>query len=216
VYLSHFVVPFVVMGVLWVRRRSAFRRYRNALLLLTGAGLATYVLVPAAPPWMASRQGLIGPVRRVVLRGMDPFGLDLGGVLVHYGPRFGNQVAALPSLHAGWATLTALWIARRVRRRWWPLLAAYPLWMGVALVISGEHYVLDVVLGVLYAIGAVVLEARWAARRARRSPGDADGLPDIDLRSAPAAPVAATVGSGPVAVQSVPAATPAGGAGVAP
>ena len=169
VYLSHFIVPFVVMGALWIGDRPGFRRYRNALLALTAMGLLTYVLVPAAPPWMASRDGLIGPIRRVILRGMDPFGLDLGPMLVKYGPRFGNAVAALPSLHAGWSTLTALFFARRTRRRWWALLAAYPLAMSVALVISGEHYVLDVVLGGCYAAVAVGIEQAWYRRSVRRA-----------------------------------------------
>lgn len=169
VYLSHFVVPFVVLGALWVADRPGFRRYRNALLVLTAMGLLTYVLVPAAPPWMASRDGLIGPISRVVLRGMDPFGLDLGPVLVRYGPRFGNAVAALPSLHAGWSTLTALFFARRTRRRWWPLLASYPLAMSVALVVSGEHYVFDVLLGAAYAAVAVGIEQAWHRRSVRRA-----------------------------------------------
>lgn len=171
-YLSHFVVPFAIMGVLWARNRAAFRHYRNALLLLTALGLLTYLLLPAAPPWMASREGLIGPVQRVGLRGMEAFGLDTADALVRYGPRFGNPVAALPSLHAGWSTLTALWFARRMRRRWWPLLLAYPALMGFSLVVSGEHYVVDVLLGYLYAavaLWAVVrLERHWAASRVAR------------------------------------------------
>ncbi len=169
VYLSHFVVPFTVLGVLWVLDRPGFGRYRHALLVLTAMGLLTYILVPAAPPWMASRDGLIGPVHRVVLRGMDTFGLDLGPVLIRYGPRFGNAVAALPSLHAGWSTLTALFFSRRCRCRWWLLLFAYPLAMSVALVISGEHYVFDVVLGGCYAIVAFGLESEWRRRSMRRT-----------------------------------------------
>jgi membrane-associated phospholipid phosphatase len=185
VYLSHFVVPFAVLGVLWVRDRPVFRSYRDSLLVVTGLGLATYVLLPAAPPWMASRDGLIGPVRRVVLRGMDPFGLDLGTTLVTYGPRYGNAVAALPSLHAGWSTMSVLFLARRMRRRWWPLLALYPLTMGVALVVSGEHYVVDIVLGAVYAAVAVLVVARRDARRQPGSepvpPGAAGGPPQSSV-----------------------------------
>lgn len=189
-YLSHFVVPFAVMGVLWAVRRADFRRYRNLLLTLTAFGLATYVLVPAAPPWLASRNGLIGPVERVGLRGMEAFGLETAGALVHYGARFGNAVAALPSLHAGWATLTAIWFAYKLRWWWWPLLFAYPALMGFSLVVSGEHYVFDVLLGYLYAAGTVVLVRRverwWAARRA------GTGAPVLDLRE----PVPVSAGGG--------------------
>lgn len=159
VYLSHFVAAFALLGVLWARDRPGFRAFRGRFLTLTAAGLATYILLPAAPPWMASEAGLIGPTRRVGLRGLDPLGLHTADALVNYGARFGNPVAALPSLHAGWSALVALALCSRVRRRWWPLLLAYPAWMGVALVISGEHYVVDVLLGYLYA-GAVM--AGWA------------------------------------------------------
>jgi membrane-associated phospholipid phosphatase len=179
-YLSHFVVPFAVLGALWAIDRWHFRRYRNTLLLLTAMGLTTYVLLPGAPPWLASRSGLIGPVQRVGLRGMELFGLQTADALVRYGPRFGNTVAALPSLHAGWAALSAIWFAGRVRRRWWPLLAAYPLLMGFSLVVSGEHYVVDVLMGYGYAALAVGLGIRlnrWLERPRRRRQGAV-----IDLR----------------------------------
>ena len=188
VYLSHFVVPFAVLGVLWSVRRAQFRGYRNALFLLTAMGLATYILAPAAPPWMASELGLIGPIERVGLRGLEAFGLQTADALVHYGARIGNAVAALPSLHAGWSTLTALWLATRVRRRWWPLLFGYPLLMGVSLVISGEHYVFDVLLGYLYAVVALAAMARverWLKGRPGTSQTGADQTGadrSVDLR----------------------------------
>jgi hypothetical protein len=170
VYLSHFVVAFAVLGWLWVRDRPAFRAFRGRFLALTAAGLATYVLLPAAPPWMAADAGLIGRVRRVGLRGLQPLGLETADALVRYGARFGNPVAALPSLHAGWSALVALFVCTRVRRRWWPLVAAYPLWMGAALVMSGEHYVVDVLLGYLYAGVVMVAWAAWDRSRAHRRP----------------------------------------------
>lgn len=169
VYLSHFVVSFALLAVLWARDRGRFRAFRNRFLTLTAAGLATYVLLPAAPPWMAFDAGLIGPVERVGLRGLEPLGLHTADALVRYGARFGNAVAALPSLHAGWAALVALFTCSLVARRWWPLVVAYPLWMGAALVMSGEHYVVDVLLGYLYAAGVMVGWRAWDRGRARRA-----------------------------------------------
>lgn len=163
-YLSHFVTAFAVLGVLWARNREAFRAFRGRFLTLTAAGLATYMLLPGAPPWMASDNDLIGPVQRVGLRGMDVLGLDLAQSLIVYGARFGNQVAALPSLHAGWSTIIAWFLAERSPRWARPLLAAYPLWMGFSLVVAGEHYVVDVLLGYLYA-GVVAYGWRLWERR---------------------------------------------------
>lgn len=177
VYLSHFVVAFALLAVLWARDRGRFAAFRNRFLTLTAAGLATYVLLPATPPWMAAEADLIGPVRRVGLRGLEPLGIHTADALVRYGPRFGNAVAALPSLHAGWAALVALFVCSYVGRRWWPLLAAYPLWMGAALVMSGEHYVVDVLLGYLYAGAVFAGWAAWDRHRARRAavPDEATG-----------------------------------------
>lgn len=168
VYLSHFVATFALLAVLWATNRQRFRAFRDRFLTLTAAGLATYVLLPGAPPWMASDADLIGPVRRVGLRGLSPLGLHTADALVRYGARFGNAVAALPSLHAGWAALISLFLCRSAGRRWWPLLLAYPLWMGAALVISGEHYIVDVLLGYAYA-GAVMWG--WSLLDRRRAAG---------------------------------------------
>ena len=63
--------------------------------------------------------------------------------------------------------LIVLFFWRSRRWRWRILLAAYPLAMAFALVYTAEHYVSDVLLGWLYAVGAfVAVEAflRWRAR----------------------------------------------------
>jgi membrane-associated phospholipid phosphatase len=173
VYLSHFVASFAVLGVLWVRDRDAFTIFRKWFLTLTAAGLVTYALVPAAPPWMAADNGLIGPVERVGLRGMDMFGLELAAPVLRLGARAGNAVAALPSLHGGWAALIAIFLASRMRSPWRWALALYPLWMGAALVMSGEHYVVDVLCGYAYAIAVAVFWTRWDRRQQSRSKTDA-------------------------------------------
>ena len=58
-YTSHFILPFALAGVLWGRSRTAFKRFTRRFLTLSFVGLATYVLFPAAPPWMASEHGLL-------------------------------------------------------------------------------------------------------------------------------------------------------------
>ena len=60
VYTSYFIVPFVLAGVLWARDRPAFLAFTKRLVTLALAGLTTYILFPAVPPWMASEMGLLG------------------------------------------------------------------------------------------------------------------------------------------------------------
>ena len=73
----------------------------------------------------------------------------------------------MPSLHAAYAMLIAIFFWRHVDWRWRPLLAAYPLAMAFALVYTSEHYFSDVLVGWLYAAVAYVVVEAVARRRAR-------------------------------------------------
>ena len=83
-----------------------------------------------------------------------------------------NLVAAVPSLHSAFTALVALFLWKRVRPALRPLLALYPLAMGLALIATGEHYFFDVLLGWLYAGAVMGAWALWERRRsvATRSP----------------------------------------------
>jgi PAP2 superfamily len=167
VYTSYFITPFALAGWLWARDRLAFLRFRRRLVSLALAGLATYIAFPAAPPWLASEMGLIGPVERTTTTGWEIIGVGTAG-LFSEGQAAVNLVAAVPSLHAGFTMLVALTIWPRVRRRRLrPLLLLYPLAMGLTLIACGEHYFFDIVLGWIYA-GAVL--AGWSAWERRRTP----------------------------------------------
>ena len=60
VYSSHLIVPFVIAGWPWWRDRDRWVRWVRRFFVLTAGGLLTYILVPAAPPWLASKDGIIG------------------------------------------------------------------------------------------------------------------------------------------------------------
>ena len=70
----------------------------------------------------------------------------------------------MPSLHSAFTALVAMFLWSRVRPRLRPLLALYPLAMGLTLIATGEHYFFDVLLGWLYA-GAVMAGWAWWERR---------------------------------------------------
>jgi membrane-associated phospholipid phosphatase len=171
VYTSHFVATPALAAVLWLRDRVSWLRFVSRIVLLSVAGLVTYVVFPEAPPWMAARDGLSAPVERLSARGW--IWLHAGNLktLLERGQDAGsNPVAAMPSLHFAFAVLIALFIGHRTRSRWRWLLAAYPLAMGFALVYLGEHWVLDLAAGLAYALAAHLamfrIEAWWVRRRA--------------------------------------------------
>jgi PAP2 superfamily protein len=164
VYTSYFIVPFALAGWLWARDHPAFVRFTKRLVTLALAGLATYIAFPAAPPWMAGELGYLGEIHRTTGQGWEVLGVGTAG-LFSEGQANANLVAAVPSLHSAFTALVAMFLWPRVRRGWRPLLALYPLAMGLTLMATGEHYFFDVLLGWLYA-GAVMWGwARWEARR---------------------------------------------------
>jgi membrane-associated phospholipid phosphatase len=167
VYASHFIATPALAAVLWLRNRGIWLAYITRVIVLAFAGLVTYVLFPEAPPWLAARDGLIDPVARISARGW--IWLHAGNVheILDNAQRDGaNPVAAMPSLHVAFATLVALFIAPYIALRWRYLAAVYPVAMGVVLVYTGEHYVLDLVVGVAYALIVHALVSRWERGRA--------------------------------------------------
>ena len=170
VYSSHFLVTPIVAAVLWLSARTVFYRYISRVVLLSFAGLATYVLFPEAPPWMASQHGAIGPVTRISALGWTWMHAGFAKHALEAGQNGGsNPVAAMPSLHFAFSALAALYVASRLRSRWRWLVWLYPAAMALTLVYTGEHYVLDEIAGALYALAAHVVIGRaerwWAARR---------------------------------------------------
>lgn len=170
IYTSYFIVPFVLAGWLWARDRLAFQRFTRRLVTLAICGLTTYIVFPAAPPWMAGEMGLIGEVHRTTGKGWEVISIGTAS-LFSKGQASSNLVAAVPSLHTAFTTLVALFLWKRVRRRWLrPFLLLYPLAMGLTLMATGEHWFFDVALGGLYAIGVMAAWGWWERRQEAKLP----------------------------------------------
>jgi hypothetical protein len=172
-YASHFVAAYVLAAVLWARDHPAFKRFVARFVAVSFLGVATFALFPAAPPWMASRQGVIGPVDRIVNRGWSEPGLRAAERLIDKGQATVNLVAAVPSLHAAFALLVSVTLWRRLPSWWRPVLVAYPLLMAFTIVYGGEHDVVDVLWGWAYVAlacwGCTRIEGRLARRRVVRA-----------------------------------------------
>jgi membrane-associated phospholipid phosphatase len=191
VYTTHFLATPVLAAVLWLRDRALWLRYITRVVLLAVTGLVTYCVFPEAPPWMAARDGLTGPVARLSARGWIWLHAgNLNDTLARAQNDGSNPVAAMPSLHVAFAVLVAVMIAGRLRSRWRWLLALYPVAMGFTLVYTGEHYVLDLLAGVAYALAVHLACSRWETRRAaRRSIAqDRAELDDLDEQERAALP----------------------------
>jgi len=165
IYVSHFFVTPIIAGVLWLRDRRRWISFTARVVGVALLGVITYVLVPAAPPWYAANRAVIPDVDRLSGLGWEVIGLDRAGALLDQGQAKVNLVAAIPSLHTAYAVLVLLFFWPVLGRSLRVLLASYPLLMGLILVYSGEHYVVDVVLGwacaAIAAVGVGLAERAW-------------------------------------------------------
>jgi hypothetical protein len=179
VYYSHFFVALVTAVVLWLRSRTAWLRFMQRYLSLNILGLVVYITFPMAPPWMAAQSGVVSAdVARITGRGW--FDLSSAGSFHHRFSAVGNPVAAMPSLHAAIAMLVAAYGVSRLRSPWRWLLLLYPAAMSFMLVYYAEHYVVDVLAGlvaVVVVMGCWSLWERAGRRRDARVSATADPQP---------------------------------------
>jgi len=167
--LLHFVVPPVLAFVLWVKRRALFARFAASMVVLSFAAAVVFAVFPAAPPWAAAKAGLLPHVVKLPLRSAaDVSSAGLSSHTFSVARAIpGNPYAAIPSLHAGYAFLVFLTVAsillRRGGRFRWPLVAvafAYPLLQSLAVVYTGNHYVIDIAVGFAFAYAAFAVTNR--------------------------------------------------------
>jgi PAP2 superfamily len=132
-------------------------------------GVIGYWAVPTAPPWYAAAEGLMEDGRTPELRRMMvEYGEQFwrSGWAPLYGVLGGNPLAAMPSLHFA-TSVTAAHVLSETGRAAGAIGWTYALMLGVALVYLGEHYVVDLAVGLGLAEG-VRAGAPHAAPLARR------------------------------------------------
>lgn len=168
-YLSHFVVTLVITAFLYVTDRARFRRLAALIVTVSLAGFVTYFIVPAVPPWLASRQGALTHTTRIVQQVWAHLGLTGIAKVFDGSTQFANPVASLPSLHAAWPFMLLLFFWPTAKRGRWVLLA-YNMFMWFVVLYGAEHYAADIMLGWCYSIVVFVAFTRyWAWRDARTS-----------------------------------------------
>ncbi len=149
----------VTLFLLWRWDRRRFAIFRDGLILSGLVGLVVFAVYPVAPPRMldgfhdtvaaASRQHYIAHPKAFI-----------------------NEFAALPSFHAGWVALAGLLLMVVSRRLILRLVAgSIGVLMSIAVVVTANHYVVDVVLGVALAfLGAKVAASKLHPPRDAEQP----------------------------------------------
>src|SRR3954453_20812026 len=147
------VVPGALI-FLYRRSRPVYERLRNTILATWLISIPVYAAFPVAPPRLAG----IGLVDTISTQ--TGFAMDSKLTTSFY-----NELAAVPSLHVGFAVAVGMAVAAAVRHPLAKTLAL--LWgptIGLAVVATGNHFVFDIAAGLVasalgYAAGRVVSRA---------------------------------------------------------
>jgi membrane-associated phospholipid phosphatase len=166
----HLVVTGTVLLWLYHRRPELYRPLRTALVIATGFALVCYLALPTAPPRLTA--GYIDVLQHTADVGWWPGAGGASSVPT-------NELAAFPSMHAGWSLWVGLALvvaARRAPARW--IGGFYALGTAAVVVLTANHWVLDVAVGWV----AVALPAVWLLRRTELDAPDRSADPSGEPR----------------------------------
>jgi hypothetical protein len=149
------------LALVWVHRshREHFPIVRTTLITSTALALVGYVLYPAAPPRLADL-GFSDTVSSAT-------GLNLSSDLL--GSLY-NPIAAVPSLHFGYAVIVGVALATLAQRGWVRALGwVYPVVMLAVIVATGNHFFLDAAAGGLVVVLGWIIARSLVVAAGRRS-----------------------------------------------
>ncbi|MFH0936901.1 MAG: phosphatase PAP2 family protein [Candidatus Daviesbacteria bacterium] len=145
----HFALLLAFGYLLWLYHKGSFRQFVIGISLLSYAAWATFVIYPAAPPWMAAQKGYLPEVTKIMDSTLAAFpaAYEFPTIYHRMNP---NPVAAMPSLHAAYPFLVLLFALSFFKLKG-IIFLPYVLGVWISLVYLGEHYVIDILAGVIYA-----------------------------------------------------------------
>jgi hypothetical protein len=162
----HFVAAVAVLVLLFFRYPARYRLWRNTLAITTGLALIGFSFFPLLPPrLLPPGYGFVDTLR--VVGGLWNFSS---------GPvnDVSNQYAAMPSLHTAWSAWCAVALIPLIRPLWGKVLVLlYPAVTIFCIIVTANHYIADVIAGILLLAVSYVLArqltsamGRWHDRRA--------------------------------------------------
>ena len=166
--LMHYVMTPTILVL--SRRRGGWQYWRGYWALVVGSAIALVIYAnwPLAPPRLMPELGTIDVMQHFA--GAGWWG-DAASAPRGLGDAT-NQFAAMPSLHCGWAFWGLAVFFPRVKSWWAKTLAVlYPITTIFVVVITGNHYWLDAIVGgglLALAVPAQMgLHALWSRIRGR-------------------------------------------------
>ena len=155
---AHFIVPPTLLLVIWLDNRALYYRAATAIVGASLIGAVIFLVYPAAPPWAASKIGLLPELTKIGYAQAAAAPVSAGKSFIE-SLMLPNPYAAVPSLHTAYSTLVAIF-ALAWKRRFGYVMLLYPLAMYFCIVYFADHYISDILAGV-----AVAVLAWWGAGR---------------------------------------------------
>lgn len=170
--LAHINITMAVFLGAYIWRAPIYRRARSALLVVNLMGLAVFWLYPAAPPRLLPGAGFVD-----IVSGSGTWGsYEASGEV---GER-ANAYGSMPSLHLAWAVWVALTVMTMTSKPVWRALGwAHVAMTSIVVIITGNHYLVDLGAGAATALVA------WVAVRRTQPQAHSDLTATLQASSQP-------------------------------
>ena len=147
---------------------SSYILWRRKIVVTMILALVGFAIYPLAPPRM-----LPGMVDTLMVYGPRYYGDSEGASMFNaYGriPSLVNVYAAMPSMHVAWSIIAGALLIASFKGRWWSwaIGVVHPAMMGISVLVTANHFLLDVILGIAALIGSLLLlrgPGWWRNRR---------------------------------------------------
>jgi PAP2 superfamily len=158
-WLSQFAVVGLALLYVYFRHHDRFAGFRNWLVSANLIGLIGYIVMPTAPPRMFPEWGFGDTLATYSSLTHQSLGL------------LANPFAAMPSLHSMDAFIVGVVMASvcasRIAKALW---LAWPVWVWIAVIGTGNHYWLDCAAAVAIAVACDQLLLRERGFRSQLEP----------------------------------------------
>ncbi|CAG4906017.1 MULTISPECIES: phosphatase PAP2 family protein [Acidithrix] len=136
----HFLLPVLVLVLLFWRYPHRYILWRNTMALLNGFALIVFIVLPVMPPRLLPRSYHFVDTQAVIG--------GAGTLDATLMKDAGNLYAAMPSLHMAWALWCTFAIVCVVRKRWLKvLLLLHPIITIFVVIVTANHFWIDLVGG---------------------------------------------------------------------
>ena len=162
--------------LLWLYffRNESYNFVRNMFVVSMGLALVGYTLYPTAPPRMFPEYGFVDTINEFS-------DVNHNSALAK---SFINPYAAIPSMHCAFAVMIGT-TGALVCRHWWSraFWASWPVLILWVVIVTGNHYWFDALLGWMVALTAALVARQllararpevWSFRAQGRSPREAE------------------------------------------